>query len=386
MKRYLKILFISWLVIVLPVTAILWLIDPFRIFHKPWVRDNYYYYKTRIQASGIINTVEFNSIILGSSMAANFSPNEATTIFGSKFVNLSLEGSSLAERSIVLGYVLRKKEIHNAIISLDWETLATSSTAGSPIEHYSYLYDENRWNDLLIYTSNADAFRFLFCRNSLFHNDHACRKKTRSLESLVGWQSNPDLDKRFGGVDNWLVGRDQDKSINFLKGIADDIKLSESSIRRKTNPDKLATATSKHKLVFERYLLTYAAKYPGTNFYLYFPPYSRLRYALLAQGQPQVFSEYLEILRFIVRISSVHPNIQVFGFETEDFPDDIGNYMDTGHYHQRFNSMMLNRMSKSQHQLTPSNIESYIAQISSRANNYSIREIGEKINAHLSRN
>ena len=371
--------------IVVPMTAILWIIDPFRIFHKPWIRDNYYYNKPIIQASGIINTDDFKSIILGSSMAANFSPGEATRIFRNKFVNLTLDGTSLAERSVVLRYALARRNLSEVIISIDWETLDTSSIRGSPIENYSYLYDENRVNDLLVYASNPDTLRFIFCKNLIYRGDHLCRKKIRSLESLVEWQSNLDRNNRFGGIENWSGGKKHSKFIEYLKGISNSIEHSESGIHPHVNMTNLSAATSRHKLVFERNILAYAKKYSNTNFYLFFPPYSRLRFALLAQSQPQIFNEYLEDIRFIVKLSSTHQNIRVFGFENESFPDNIANYMDTVHYHQRFNSMMLEWMASGSHQLKPSNIERYIEQITARANNYSFKSISEKINSYLNK-
>src|SRR3989339_1968081 len=110
MKKY-SIQFILFSALLFSIALLTnYLIDPYRIFHKPWVRENYYVPEMRIQASGIINTEKFDSIVLGTSMADNFSPAEASKVFGQKFTNISLNGSSLAERSLVLNYALEKKK------------------------------------------------------------------------------------------------------------------------------------------------------------------------------------------------------------------------------------------------------------------------------------
>jgi len=82
-------------------------------------------------------------------------------------------------------------------------------------------------------------------------------------------------------------------------------------------------------------------QYAQTRFYLFFPPYSRLNYAILKQSDPQRFEEYLGILRMVIHDAEKYSNVKVFGFETEDFLDDIANCKDTTHYHQRINSEIL---------------------------------------------
>ena len=120
-------------------------------------------------------------------------------------------------------------------------------------------------------------------------------------------------------------------------------------------------------------------------FTCFFPPYARLRYAIMKQSNPQEFEIYLETLRFVVQESSKYNNIKIFGFENEQFLDDIANYKDTSHYHQRYNSQMLQWMKNEDHLLTPSNIEAYIKDISIRAGKYPLKEIGAQINDYLKR-
>jgi hypothetical protein len=81
--------------------------------------------------------------------------------------------------------------------------------------------------------------------------------------------------------------------------------------------------------------------------------------------------------------SEKHPNVKIFGFEAEDFLDDIANYKDTSHYHQRINSEILRWMKNGEHELTSSNLEPYIQEITERAANYPLREIGSQIDAYL---
>lgn len=384
MRKYLFIITVGWMLPVLGIIGINWLVDPCRIFHKPWIRDNYYASDpgNRIGASGIINSEDFDSIILGTSMAANFSPNEATRIFGRKFVNISLDGSAMTERSVVLNYALKNRNLSQVIFSLDGLLGSKNSITNTPIYPYAYLYDEKKLNDFLIYASNLTTLRFALCRNLLVSSNALCQK-TRDLETLVEWHSDWEHSKRFGGLDKWLEAKNNGQIQDALKSISRSIQTINSGEINSVDWTEVARARDRHEQIFRERLLDLVDKYPATEFYLFFPPYSRLNYAITKQSNPQEFENYLEILRFVVGDCSKYSNVKVFGFENEDFPDDIANYKDTSHYHQRFNSAMLTWMKNGDHELTPSNLDAYIGVITERAEHYPLKEFGAKIDAYL---
>jgi len=381
MRRYLIIFAVSWL---LPLTGFLsvkLLLDPYRIYHQPWIRDNYYLGRPdmRIQASGIINTEDFDSIVLGDSMAANFSPSEAANKFGGKFVNISLDGSSAPERSLVLNYALKKKEITMVIFSIDRVDLAVDSIANTGIARYAYLYDDNRLNDLLLYLSHWRDLRFAFCGNRFVSSDRRC-KEGRDLERLCEWYSEPGNARRIGGLQKWFESaKDDIRVMSALRGVSEEIEAIASGTSPAVDWAEVRGAQSRHQQVFRTHILEVAAEHPATQFYLFFPPFSRLRYAMLKQGNPQDFESYLEIIRFVVRDCAKYHNIQVFGFDTESFLDDIANYIDTSHYDQGINSEMLRWMRDGVHALTPLNVDDYIEMITAKAETFSLRKIGAEI-------
>lgn len=383
MRRYLIILTLGWMIPMAIYVSVNWLIDPYRIFHKPWVRENYYAYDATMRdgAAGIINTEEFDSVILGSSMAANFSATEASQIFGGRFVNISLDGSGLTERSLVLKYAISKKNLTAVIFSLDFSQ--RERVEETPIAPYAYLYDDIRANDLLIYTSSPKALRYAFCRNFFIQSDLLCQNKTNDLETLVEWHSNWEHSRRFGGLNKWLESKNDGQIKDALKSVAVSIHTIESGKVKSVDREGVKRATSRNRRVFEDAIVKIVAEHQKTQFYLFFPPYSRLQYAIRKQSDPQSFEEYLETLRIVVNESAQYPNVKVFGFDTESFLDDIANYKDTSHYHQRYNSEILRWMGKRQHQLTASNLDAYINEISERAKNYPLKEIGTQIDAYL---
>jgi len=64
----------------------------------------------RFQAAGVINKFDFDSAIVGTSIAANFQTSEANIKLGGTFQNISLDGSLLKERKVLLDYLLTKKK------------------------------------------------------------------------------------------------------------------------------------------------------------------------------------------------------------------------------------------------------------------------------------
>jgi hypothetical protein len=384
MRRYFFIMTLAWMLPIVLFTGISLLIDPYRIFHRPWVQDNYYVFNRgmRVEAAGIINTEDFESIILGSSMAANFSAQEATRSLGSKFVNISLWGSFIKERAYVLEYALRKKPVKNVIYSLDSFSFYKLPSSGMLLEPHKYLYDNDIVNDVFVYLGNLKSLKYAFCLNIIFSNARFCPHKD-SLEGLVEWHSDQDQSRRFGGLENWLAAKNSDEIRGALKELSKSINSINSGNIPVTDVNRVRLVNFEHQKVFNEHLIASVTKYPTTEFYLFFPPYSRLKFAIQKQSDPQAFVEYLEILRMVVTECVKHPNIHVYGFETEDFLDDIANYKDTMHYHQQFNSKMLQWMKNGDHELTPENIERYIQEISIRASSYDLQEIGAKVDAYL---
>ena len=384
MRRYLLILTLGWMIPLFGFVGVNWLVDPYRIFHKPWIGNDYYTSdrSMRDTAAGIINTEEFDSIILGSSMAANFSANEASQLFGNHVVNISMDGSGIPERSLVLSYALRQRKLTDVIFSFDWGSLR-SPVSASPVAPYAYLYDDNRANDLLIYASNLKPIRYAFCRNLVIASDALCPNRKNDLENLVEWHSDWEHSKRFGGLNKWLEAKNDGQVKDALKSIADSVHTIESGKMKAVDPALVERNVARDRKVFAETLLSNAEQYPQTRFYLFFPPYSRLNYAILKQSDPQRFEEYQGILRSVIRDAEKHPNVKVFGFETEDFLDDIANYKDTSHYHQRINSEILHWMKNGEHQLTSANLEPYIQEITRRAANYPLKQIGAQIGAYL---
>ena len=77
------------------------------------------------------------------------------------------------------------------------------------------------------------------------------------------------------------------------------------------------------------------------------------------------------------------PNVHIYGFEDLDFLDNIENYKDTGHYHQKFNSFMLDAIAQNQHRLTPDNVDAYLAKAEQRALTFDVVKLNNEAQSLL---
>ena len=99
----------------------------------------------------------------------------------------------------------------------------------------------------------------------------------------------------------------------------------------------------------------------------------------MRRNGPQGFFLHQEVIRYLVNRTKDSKNIHIYGFEDMDFPNDIANYKDTSHYHQKFNSMFLDAIAAGEHELTPENVENYLKRCEQKAWDYDIPALNDEV-------
>lgn len=344
------------------------ILDPLQFFHRSKEYDGFLFHDMRVQAAGILNTFDIDSIILGSSMLENTSATEASAKVGGKFFNISLHGSVFSERSIVLRRAL-KRNLKHVIYSLDcWYLPSPSSGLSLP----AYLYDDNPINDFKYYAT------FAYIRK-LFHGNRGLTQS--NLDRPCAWYDIPDRRDCFGGIENWVAHKDNPSITTILlQDLPDAAKSFASASREEVrDPDRERQA----KKYVEKYILEVVKGHEGTNFYFIFPPYSRLKYAMMRRTRPKEFFLHQEIVRYLVNKTKENKNIKIYGFEDQDFLDNIANYGDYMHHDQKFNSYFLDAIAAGKHVLTPENVEDYLKKCEQKAWDYDIPALNAKVQSLL---
>ena len=358
-KKFVLLALFLPLPIIFALGILLYIYDPLRLYHEPWLRKNTYYYNIRLQAKSIIDNNDFDSIIMGTSMLENTSPKEASEKLNSKYINLSISGSSLYQRYVILKYLFKNKKIKNVITSLD--DFAIFKTKINDTNHFDFLYDNNPYNDFKVYINK----RFIICTLT-YSSSRRCVGDKNSLEKLTNWSDEEKAKRLFGGINNWIkyYGGDVAVAITEIMKYNDKTNI---KINKKYD-------LKKEKEYIDKYLLQLAKQYKNTNFYYIISPYSRISYKIKNKNN---FEKWKEIIKYI--INKNYPNVKVYGFDNLDYTDDIANYKDLTHYNINMNSIQLDAIKNNTHILTTENIDEYFKIMEEKIKSYDIKILQEQI-------
>ena len=131
-------------------------IDPYFHFHKPIAGIPYTLEEDAYINAGILKNFDYDSVIIGSSLAALMEPSIVDEKLGANTVKTTINGASTRNGAFLMEYALNNKEICNIIYSLDYNALLGDK---SQLDRAlpQYLYDKNPFNDLQ-YILNKDIW------------------------------------------------------------------------------------------------------------------------------------------------------------------------------------------------------------------------------------
>lgn len=337
--------------------------DPLHLFHAPASSPCYMNSNMFIQAAGIINTFEFDSLILGTSVLQNSSAVNMGRAVGGTFANISMSGANFRERSVVARYALESRRLSKVVYSLDRFYQDCREDFSYPFRNWGYLYDGNRMNDLKAYVSSS-YFKDIVLGLPVG------RKAT--ADKPAEWMSKPSHRCRFGGLQNWVGNLDKQGMDTFilrtLPAAAAKADPQAELVRRAGREAKAAAYVDK-------YVLSLAEQYRDTEFLLVFPPYWRYDFASMRQTDPVSFTLHQSVVRHVVRRAAELGNVRIFGFEDCSFVDDIANYKDVTHYSEEINEFMAECMGRGEHELSPGNVEAYLARCEELARKFDIKAL-----------
>ena len=358
--------------------------DPWQVFHRPWLHQPLFINNARFQNAGLINSYDFHSVILGSSMAENFSAEQASRLFGSKFINLSMAGSFFSERAIILDRLFAKQRIDQIIISLDHLPLIRRDQFSADLapENYRFLYNGNRIDDFRIYLD----WRLLRCWNfSTGCEQELPGGRKATLHGVYEWQTNPAFAHGFEGVASWCrLAQALPAYKTFLNEL---IRIGATpTIAKQPPPASADSAKMRQNLTdtFEAYVLPHVRNNPSTRFIFFLPPYSRVWHAMGIRAYPDNFWSYIDYVRYLVRELEPYDNARIYGFDELNFPAEISNYKDQSHYSAAISSRLLAWMADGEHELRQDNVEAYLSKYIELSADYDLaglgREIGQCLN------
>ena len=364
MQKKSRILIFSFfgvfIVIFFAFCAVVWYVDPFRLFHQPFMCKNQVYDDMRYNARWFIKSGDYDSIILGTSMLANTSAKEAAELLGGKFINISIWGSSLEQRAILMNYALKKKPIKKIIISLDRGGLVPVNMK------LDNKVSANRFD--FLYTDNSNIFKVYMNIKFISKIFSFKCEEDANMDMPSSWMLKwgDRTEQRFGGLENWIkTYKDKDMQTTMQM-------LSAAAIMALNGyqPQNLLNTyyLEKYQKDLDNNVLKFAKDYPNTEFVLVIPPYFMAYNSILRFSADGYSALQKELIRYV--LNQKLSNIKLYAYDYLDFTYDVRNYMDLGHYSPEINSKILQMLSKKEGELNLSNLDKWWQKYDEAAMNY----------------
>lgn len=299
------------------------IIDPYFHYHKPLKGLNYPVDNQRYQNDGMLKNFSYDSIIIGTSMALNFDPEEFNELFDANALHVCFLGGSYKEiNENVLTGLKYNRDVRIVLRGLDITLLCKDKDYMKYDSYPTYLYDANIFNDVS-YVFNKEIFDLSL---GILQNDDTIEKTEEDLN---------DYSK-----ENVLRSYQR-------KPLAEEVTVFGEEDRQRV----LANVRQNITCAVEQY--------PNVTFYLFLTPYSicywdevvregRLEYMLSAESM--AIEEMLK-----------YDNIRLFSFtDNTEMICELDNYKDQGHYSPEINSQMLKWMKNGEYELTKENYKQHI--------------------------
>ena len=295
------------LILFLLVAAVVVWIDPFFQYHAPLEDFPYLVDNQLSQNPGMAKHMEYDSVILGSSMTVNFNTNWFEELMDLDAIKLSYSGAYPKDQANIMDIIFASShDVRAVFLGIDVMTY-TGGVEETKYPIPEYLYDDNYLNDVQ-YVLNKDVF----------------------LNYVLRPLADPDKTDLATVYQSWWT--DEYYNIQWvMHNYVPAEPVSEEAER-----ETYIESTDRN---LRTNLCPYIEQNPDTTFYLFFPPYSILYWNDVIQENhlEATMAQY----QYIADTVLVYDNVRVFYFpDLEAIVTDLNNYADYTHYHRDINRYM----------------------------------------------
>lgn len=327
---------LKWLLILIAgelalVALITFLFDPFYQYHSALPGTKAVLYDRDNQVPGTIRTFDYDSVLLGSSVAENFDSDYLNTMYDGEFIKIIRASSSIADLRYYMDMAHKEQEIKNVFWCMDVfaYTFSTEVT----------LYEDNI--PRYLHTGTVlDDFPYLFNKEILFQKIPYFLVSSYLGTNTGGNAYNWAADKTFGPASAM-------RSYNKPAGDFADSGIVSSADKERIDTN-LAMA------------LEEITAHPETQYTVVLPPYSLLWWD--SGYVNNIASSYLYAMEQSMTALVPLENVTVHFFMNErDIICDLNYYMDMLHYSPEINQYMLDCINAGTHMVTEDNLEETVA-------------------------
>lgn len=335
-KWWLLTALITLIILVVIATPIIY-IDPYFHYHSPH-KDLYYHLDNeRSQNDGIIRHFNYDSMIIGTSMAENFKSSEAEELFGGSFIKVPFAGGTYKEQNDNIAKAIKyNPDLKTVIRPLDYAYLMDDKDrVRNDLGSYpDYLYDDNPFNDVK-YIFNKQIL-FDICLPMLGSAREGTPGGVTSFDDYANWMEDASF-----GKDAVLGDRTEFKSPEEIQPFVDEIK---EMVHDNIAQNVVALAKSNPKVQFYYYLTPYSVAWWGS------------------QMELGTVERWIAAEEYAIELMLQCDNIHIYSFNNEfDITINLDNYSDECHHGDWVNSQILAWLYSGTDELTEDNYKEYIS-------------------------
>lgn len=316
-KRWTAALLLTFVVLLGLCGGTVRLVDPFFHYHNP-DPEGEVWFDQRAQGAGLLRSQEYETVLMGSSLAANYRPFWFDVFYETSTVKVTFPNGGFGEFTRALDYACTQQDVERVIFGLDPNLLARDP-AEEPDQLPEYLYDTNPWND----------GQYLLNKDVLMRSGYTLLKKmsgeTQSIQDAFVWDGNVFFSKELA-----LAGYERPEATGETLAADAFLENSRANLERVTG---------------------WLEQYPDTEFIFFFSPYSILFWDKMNQlGQTEAM---LTLLQETVETLLQYDNaeLQFFMADTQVITN-LQNYADHIHVAGRVTYRMAQAMPTGQYRLT----------------------------------
>ena len=319
---------------------VIW-VDPFFQYHKPLAWFPYLVDNQVNQNPGLAKHMDYDGILIGSSMTASFNTDWFEELMGMKTQKLSYNGSYPKDLSNVMQLVFDAKgdQVKAVYMAVDQSTFsADPEETKFPVT--DYLYDDNVFNDVP-YLLNKDVLLDYILRPL------ADRKDASDWAELY----KP-----------WWTDEYYNKANVLMYYEAAEEKQEEEALAADYFKDAVEENLQKN-------ILPYIEAHPETEFYIFYPPYSILFWNDVTREKE--LEAVIGRLEYMTERLLNYENVHVFNFlGKEDIICNLNNYADYMHYHKNVCRYITECFATGENELHPENYGQAFDEIRTLAMSY----------------
>lgn len=294
----------------LTAAALVVIVDPFFHYHKPLEGFPYLVDNQLAQNPGMARNMEYDSVILGSSMTVNFQTTWFRELMDLNTIKLCYSGAFPKDQSNIMKIIFDssdgRREVKKVFLGVDVITY----TGGIDEVKYpipEYLYDQNLFNDIQ-YVLNKDVL----------------------LNYILRPMADPDPTDLSNVYASWWT-----EEYYSEEWVLHNYE-SPQQVKERLEPQTFVQAAERN---LSQNICPYIEENPETEFVVFFPPYSILFWNDVQKENH--LDATMETYRYIAGRLNEYENVTVYFFpDQEEIICDLNNYADYSHYHPRYNRFM----------------------------------------------